>query len=162
MADVKEMGSLSTLVRPATGRRVKAVPFVEIFGGRLQGVVSSGSDIERVYVSFFEGSTGNYGCSTNNNRPCSGVGRGPCGHLWEMLGEGWNQFGVERLVSGLKLPCDAGQIANVSQLRKFLGHGQLMREQASSVFSRFLNYLEHTQRPTSAVPTPEMAWFICG
>ncbi|MGK0290957.1 MAG: hypothetical protein ACI86H_002421 [bacterium] len=48
-------------------RNIKKVPFVELFNHRLQGVVSSGSDISRVYVSFFEAETLNYYCSTNNN-----------------------------------------------------------------------------------------------
>ncbi|MCA9625984.1 MAG: hypothetical protein KC731_43480, partial [Myxococcales bacterium] len=52
----------------ACSRNVKKVPFVELFGGRVQGVVSSGSDVKRVYVSFMEARTGNFYCSTNNNR----------------------------------------------------------------------------------------------
>ncbi len=32
-------------------RKLAKVPFLELSEGRLQGVVSSGSDIERVYVS---------------------------------------------------------------------------------------------------------------
>ena len=51
-------------------RAVKTVPFVELASGRLQGVVSSGSDIKRVYVSFIEAGSGDYYCCTNNNRPC--------------------------------------------------------------------------------------------
>ncbi len=60
-------------------RNIKKVPFVELFHGRLQGVVSSGSDIKRVYVSFFEAGTHDFYCSTNNNRPCGGLGGYPCG-----------------------------------------------------------------------------------
>ena len=59
----------------ATGKLdVETVPFVEMADGKLRGVVSSGSDIHRVYVSFLEGRTGNYYCCTNNNRPCGGLG----------------------------------------------------------------------------------------
>ena len=36
------------LLRPRT---VKKVPFVELYSGRLQGVISSGSDENRVYVA---------------------------------------------------------------------------------------------------------------
>ena len=47
--------------RPAANRRkVREVPFVEMYGNRVQGVVSSGSDIERVYVSYFEAGTLNF------------------------------------------------------------------------------------------------------
>ena len=35
---------------PSRPRKVKDVPYVELFGGRVQGVVSSGSDENRVYV----------------------------------------------------------------------------------------------------------------
>lgn len=54
-------------------RDVKEVPFVELSDKRLQDVVSSGSDIERVYVSYFEVGTLDYYCNTNNNRPYAGL-----------------------------------------------------------------------------------------
>jgi hypothetical protein len=50
------------------------VPFVELAERRLQGVVSSGSDIERVSVSSIAGRTHEFSCPTNNNRPCGGAG----------------------------------------------------------------------------------------
>ena len=41
--------------RATPGQRdIRKVPFVELFNDRLQGVVSSGSDITRVYVSFLK------------------------------------------------------------------------------------------------------------
>jgi hypothetical protein len=39
------------VVPPIRPRKLAKVPFLELADGRLQGVVSSGSDIERVYVS---------------------------------------------------------------------------------------------------------------
>ncbi len=74
-------------------RTVKSVPFVELAGGRVQGVVSSGSDIERVYVSFVETGSGDYYCCTNNNRPCGGAPGGSRKHIVEMVDEAILQFG---------------------------------------------------------------------
>jgi len=74
-------------VAPPGKRDIKKVPFVELFGDRLQGVVSSGSDIERVYVSFFAAESLDFYCSTNNNRPCGGLGIYPCKHLQALLQE---------------------------------------------------------------------------
>src|SRR5688500_6514644 len=47
----RERRSTTPVVPPARPRKLAKVPFVELSEGRLQGVVSSGSDIERVYVS---------------------------------------------------------------------------------------------------------------
>src|SRR5688572_1763236 len=77
-------------------RKVDKVPFVELYAGRLQGVVSSGSDEDRVYVSYFEAGTTNFYCSTNNNRPCGGLRGSPCKHLDALMGEGLLQFGAGR------------------------------------------------------------------
>ena len=52
---------LTAVYRPEK-RNTKKVPFVELFNGRVQGVVSSGSDINRVYVAFFEAGTGDFYC----------------------------------------------------------------------------------------------------
>src|SRR6185436_17863511 len=87
----------------AKSRDVKDVPFVELYAGRLQGVVSSGSDIERVYVSYFEAGTGNYYCSTNNNRPCGGLRGSPCKHLGWLADEALLQFGAARIIAYLGL-----------------------------------------------------------
>ena len=46
-----EKSSTARVIPPARPRKLAKVPFVELADGRLQGVVSSGSDIERVYVS---------------------------------------------------------------------------------------------------------------
>ena len=48
-------------------RNVKKVPFLELKNNRLQGVVSSGSDIMRVYVSFIQAGDFQFNCRTNNN-----------------------------------------------------------------------------------------------
>ncbi len=43
-----ERTSLVSHYAPPVKRAVQAVPFVELESGRLQGIVSSGSDIKRV------------------------------------------------------------------------------------------------------------------
>jgi len=53
----------------AEPRDVDTVPYVELADGRLQGVVSSGSDVERVYCAFIEAGSLAYYSSTNNDRP---------------------------------------------------------------------------------------------
>src|SRR5688572_26616711 len=93
-------------------RDVKKVPFVELLDKRLQGIVSSGSDIERVYVSYFEVGTLNYGCGTNNNRPCGGLRGYPCSHLQELLHEATVQYGFDEVVDFLRLPVERGSIKN--------------------------------------------------
>jgi hypothetical protein len=144
------------LVKP---RKIKKVPFVELFSGRVQGVVSSGSDENRVYVSFFEAGTQNYSCSTNNNRPCGGGGL--CKHLDELLGEAVLQYGAERVARYLEIPGDLSQLKSSYDIRsKIRGRG--MRAEASMVFSRFLNYLRFVELAGSNEPNPEMTWFISG
>jgi hypothetical protein len=146
------------LVKP---RKVKDVPFVELFGGRVQGVVSSGSDINRVYVSFFEAAGGGASCSTNNNRPCGGGGI--CKHLQKLLEEAVLQFGAERVGRYLAIPGDPSQLKTshdiLGQLR---GGGRAGRAEAGVVFSRFLNYLRFVELEGSQEPMPEMSWFISG
>ena len=77
----------------ATCRRC---PSSSCSGGRLQGVVSSGSDAARVYVSCISANTGDYYCATNNNRPCGGLRGGPCKHLDALVVNAVAQYGAER------------------------------------------------------------------
>lgn len=152
--------SFNTPVMGATSgkRNIKKVPFVELFNGRLQGVVSSGSDIERVYVSFFEAGTIDFYCSTNNNRPCGGLGGYPCNHLRELLEEAITQYGFEAVVQFLKPPGDWSQMQATHDL--LARTGQPKKEPAREVFSRFLNHLHYLELPSANTPLPEMNWFI--
>jgi hypothetical protein len=68
-----EKASTVRVMPSARPRKLAKVPFVELADGRLQGVVSSGSDIERVYVSSVAAGSYTFACSTNNNRPCGGA-----------------------------------------------------------------------------------------
>jgi len=83
-------------------RDVDTVPFVELFANRVQGVVSSGSDVERVYCAFFEAGTGHHYSSTNNNRPDAGTDK----RLGWLLDEAASQFGLERVARYLEAGCD--------------------------------------------------------
>src|SRR5690349_10878189 len=85
-------------------RDIKKVPFVELFNHRLQGIDSSGSGIERVYVSYFEAGSLDYCCSTNNNRPCGGLGGYPCNHLRELMQEAVVQYGLPTVIQFLRVP----------------------------------------------------------
>ncbi len=140
-------------------RNIKKVPFVELFNGRLQGVVSSGSDIKRVYVSFFEAETLNFYCSTNNNRLCGGLGYRSCKHLDLLLSEAVAQYGIEQVARFLKVPGDLTQIKQARDIKARLS-GSKKKEPASEVFSRFLNYLRYFELDAPDQPIPEMNWFI--
>src|SRR5215813_865450 len=113
-------------------RDVKKVPFVELFDHRLQGIVSSGSDIERVYVSYFESRTLNYCCSTNNNRPCGGLRGSPCNHLRELLHEAVNQYGMERVIQFLQVPGDIAAILDDDDIVRRAG--AMKNEFAGDIF----------------------------
>jgi hypothetical protein len=140
-------------------RDVKKVPFVELVDGRLQGVVSSGSDIQRVYVSFFEVGTLNFSCSTNNNRPCGGANASPCGHLRELLEEAIAQYGFEAVVKFLRLPGDTAQITTAHDI--LIQRGRRAPDQAgSTIFTRFLSDLQALEAPASDAPLHEMSWFV--
>ena len=140
-----------------TTRDVKKVPFVELFDGRLQGVVSSGSDIQRVYVAFFEMGSLNFSCSTNNNRPCGGLRGAPCSHLLELLTEAIAQEGLERVVRFLKLP---GDLAAYQQPYDIVRHaGQLSQLPAGQIFSRFLQHLALLELAPYRDEIAATAWF---
>ena len=148
----------TSVVRGETpgGRSVKSVPFVELAGGRVQGVVSSGSDIERVYVAYFEAGTGDYYCVTNNNRPCGGLRGSPCKHIAEMVDEAILEFGSRRVAEYL------GVEAAIGDSRTILAtvRGNEKKEPPGVLFSRFLNYLRYCEIRPSPRTILEMGWFI--
>src|SRR5215472_4659950 len=98
-----EQRSTARVVPPARPRKLAKVPFVELADGRLQGVVSSGSDIERVYVSSISARDHAYHCSTNNNRPCGGVRGSMCNHLRALVDEAVLQYGIDRVARYLRV-----------------------------------------------------------
>ncbi|MBA9001543.1 hypothetical protein [Thermomonospora cellulosilytica] len=149
-----EERSAVRVVPPVQPRKLAKVPFVELAEGRLQGVVSSGSDIARVYVSSIAAETHDFSCSTNNNRPCGGVGGGyRCKHLDALIDEAVKQYGLARVARYLKVEAKEGD-----DLRSLL-QGALERAPAAAVFSRFLRHLTYLEVPASPEPLTEMHWF---
>lgn len=165
-----ERSSTARVTPPARPRKLAKVPFVELADGRLQGVVSSGSDIERVYVSSVEAGSYTYACSTNNNRPCGGARGRFCNHILALNTEAVLQYGADRVVRYLRVdvtgaalnqpaPADditADDIAVAMELaRPSLGDATA----ASAVFSRFLRHLAYLELAPATGPLPEMQWF---
>lgn len=144
------------LVPPVVPRKLAKVPFVELADGRLQGVVSSGSDIERVYVSSITAGSHGYSCSTNNNRPCGGLGSRMCKHLQALVEQAILQYGAERVARYLRVEFD-GDGELIHRLR-----GQRESTPAATVFSRFLRHLAYLELPETTEPLPELHWFPAG
>ncbi|MFG1919326.1 hypothetical protein [Micromonospora sp. NPDC048898] len=145
------------VVPPARPRKLAKVPFVELADGRLQGVVSSGSDVERVYVSSVSAGTHAYHCSTNNNRPCGGLRGAPCKHLHALADEALLQYGSARVARYLRIDIGDGVDGGAELLARL--DGQQEATSAAMVFSRFLRHLSYLELPDSTVALPELHWF---
>jgi hypothetical protein len=156
-----EKSSTARVIPPARPRKLAKVPFVELADGRLQGVVSSGSDIERVYVSSVAAGTFAFACSTNNNRPCGGARGSFCNHVLVLINEAVLQYGAERVSRYLRIetadgePSAEGIAAGMSTTRPPQGDSAA----AAPVFSRFLRHLAYLDLPSTTAPLPEMQWF---
>ncbi|MFB7569725.1 hypothetical protein [Streptomyces sp. NPDC056165] len=158
---VWEKSSTARVVPSARPRKLAKVPFVELADGRLQGVVSSGSDIGRVYVSSVEAGTYAFACSTNNNRPCGGARGMFCNHIRALIGEAVLQYGAERVARYLKVEVDAAvpdahAVTDVMTATRPAAAGS---SAAARVFSRFLRHLAYLELAPSTAPLPEMQWF---
>ena len=135
---------------------VETVPFVEMADGKLRGVVSSGSDVERVYCAFVEAGSLAYYSSTNNNRPDAGTAK----RIGWLLEAAVAQFGVEAVVRFLKLPTDPAKVKRHSDIHAVvLSKGRPRAEPSGEIFARFLNYLRRVELTCAPGPVPEMAWF---
>lgn len=156
-----EKSSTARVMPPARPRTLAKVPFVELADGRLQGVVSSGSDIERVYVSSIAAGTYTFTCSTNNNRPCGGVRGSFCNHIRAMINEAVLQYGAERVARYLRVEIADGEpsaqsiAADMSAMSPPPGDTRA----AAPVFSRFLRHLAYLEVAATTAPLPEMHWF---
>ncbi|MEU3843713.1 hypothetical protein AB0E88_27205 [Streptomyces sp. NPDC028635] len=160
MSDV-ERSSTTRVVPPARPRKLAKVPFVELADGRLQGVVSSGSDIERVYVSSVAAASYAYACSTNNNRPCGGARGGFCNHIGALINESVLQYGAERVARYLRVDLGASEPGAQSIRLAMSGTRPAPADSkgAASVFSRFLRHLAYLELAATTAPLPEMQWF---
>ena len=152
--------SVVQIIPEAKQRKLKKVPFVELADGRLQGVVSSGSDVNRVYVSFIKSKSFEYYCSTNNNRQCGGL-YGTCKHLGALINEAVLQYGVKRVAEYLDIPIDGDNQVDAFQISSYIrSNGQVLKEPAGMVFSRFLNHLRYLELEVSTAPNSSMDWFV--
>jgi hypothetical protein len=148
-----ERRSVVRVVPPVRARKLAKVPFVELADGRLQGVVSSGSDIARVYVSSIAARTHGYSCGTNNNRPCGGLHGAPCKHLRALVDEAVLQYGLDRVARYLRVDVGEGE-----DLMDRLD-GSPEPAPAAVVFSRFLRHLAYLELPDTTEPIDELHWF---
>ncbi|NBE52807.1 hypothetical protein [Streptomyces boluensis] len=156
-----ERSSTARVIAPARPRKLAKVPFVELADGRMQGVVSSGSDIGRVYVSSIAASTYAYGCSTNNNRPCGGARGWYCNHIRALIGEAVLQYGAERVARYLKVDLADAEPSGDSLIDAMFATrpGADHSGAAATVFSRFLRHLAYLELAPTTAPLPEMQWF---
>ena len=162
MSEWEEL-SLTRVVPPARPRKLAKVPFVELADGRLQGVVSSGSDIERVYVSSVAAGDFAFSCSTNNNRPCGGAHGSFCKHILALITEAEVQYGAERVARYMRMelppaPEDAKGRDLGSAMSATLPR-QSDDKPAAQVFARFLRHLAYLEHAPTTAPLPEMQWF---
>ncbi|MER6348098.1 hypothetical protein ACWC10_04205 [Streptomyces sp. NPDC001595] len=156
-----ERSSTARVIPPARPRKLAKVPFVELADGRLQGVVSSGSDIERVYVSSVAAATFAYACSTNNNRPCGGARGGFCNHIRALINEAVLQYGAARVARYLRVDLGDGEptAPDVTTAMATTRPSPADSKAAASVFSRFLRHLAYLELDATTAPLPEMQWF---
>jgi hypothetical protein len=148
-----EQRSVVRVVAPVEPRKLAKVPFVELADGRLQGVVSSGSDIERVYVSSITAGTHALSCSTNNNRPCGALHGYACKHIRMLADEAVLQYGMDRVARYLRVEVaeDGDLIDSLNRL--------VERTPAAVVFSRFLRHLAYLEVPDSTEQLAKLHWF---
>jgi hypothetical protein len=156
--------STARVIPPVRPRKLAKVPFVELADRRLQGVVSSGSDPDRVYVSWIGAGSHDFNCSTNNNRPCGGLRGSPCNHLRALADEAVRQYGADHVARYLRI--DTGGVAGGGTAGEPTGddligrlHGRHEPTPAAVVFSRFLRHLAYLELPGSTGPIPELHWF---
>ncbi|MET7640882.1 hypothetical protein [Streptomyces sp. NPDC005438] len=158
---VWEKSSAARVIPPARPRKLAKVPFVELADGRLQGVVSSGSDIGRVYVSSVEAATFTFACSTNNNRPCGGARGTFCNHLRALVSEAVLQYGAARVTRYLRVDLSDPEPDVIALTSAMTGTrpAQGDASAAAPVFSRFLRHLAYLELEPTTAPLPEMQWF---
>ncbi|UGQ12230.1 hypothetical protein LO772_01045 [Yinghuangia sp. ASG 101] len=160
MSSAWEESSAARVVPPARPRKLAKVPFVELADGRVQGVVSSGSDAARVYVSSVAAKSFAFACSTNNNRPCGGARYGFCNHIGAMIAEAVLQYGPERVARYLRVET-GGEPTGFDIAHAMTGSDPrpASDKPAAAVFSRFLRHLAYLELAPSTAPLPEMQWF---
>ena len=156
-----EQSSVVQVIPPIQPRKLAKVPFVELADGRLQGVVSSGSDPKRVYVSSVAAGSHGFTCSTNNNRSCGGAGGSYwCNHVRALVAEAILQYGLDRVTRYLRVSVDQS-VTTATDLEHVI-NGSYESMQAGMVFSRFLRHLSYLELPRTSEPVSELHWFPSG
>src|SRR5262249_6626375 len=154
-----EKSSTARVIPPARPRKLAKVPFVELADGRLQGVVSSGSDIERVYVSSVEAGTYAFACSTNHNRPCGGARGMVRNHIRALTDEAVLRYGAERVARYLRVEDTEPNAQSITVGMSSTRPPHADTRAAAPVFSRFLRHLAYLEFAPVTAPVPEMHWF---
>jgi hypothetical protein len=154
-----EKSSTARVIAPARPRKLAKVPFAELADGRLQGVVSSGSDIERVYVSSVTAGSYAFACSTNNNRPCGGARGSFCNHIRTLVSEAVLQYGGGRAARYLKVEITEPDAESITAAMSAARPAQDGTRAAAPVFSRFLRHLAYLELAPVTTPVPELQWF---
>lgn len=153
-----ERSSTARVTPPSQPRKLAKVPFVELADGRLQGIVSSGSDLKRVYVSSIAAKDLAFTCRTNNNRPCGGAHGSPCKHIDALIAEAALQYGADRVTRYLRVEGSTGSPEFATVLRSATP-ADSPESVTASVFARFLHDLALLEIEPTTAPLPEMQWF---
>jgi hypothetical protein len=154
-----EERATARVVWPVRPRKLAKVPFVELADDRLQGVVSSGSDVERVYVSSISAGEHAYHCGTNNNRPCGGARGGLCNHLRTLVDEAVAQYDLDRVARYLRVELAETATRGADLVAALRVRPESAPTVTATVFSRFLRHLAYLELPASTRPVPELHWF---
>lgn len=156
-----ESSSVVRVLAPARPRKLAKVPFVELADGRLQGVVSSGSDPGRVYVSSVAAGSYEFACSTNNNRPCGGARGSFCNHIRALVTEAVLQYGGQRVARYLRAEVTQEEVTteDIMAAARKARPPQGDTSSAAVVFSQFLRHLAYLELTPATTAVPEMQWF---
>ena len=150
-----ERRSVVPVSAPVQSRKLAKVPFAELAEGRLQGVVSSGSDPARVYVSSITAGDHGLSCNTNNNRPCGGLSTPyACNHIRALADAAVAQYGLDRVARYLRVELPSAHADLWAGL-----HPTTAPSHAAEVFSSFLRHLAYLEVPATTEPLPELQWF---
>ena len=145
MINIKNSESIGILSPPPSRiKGVKKVPFVEFYNNRIQGVVSSGSSLERVYVCVLDFGKNTFTCHTNNNRPCGGLRGSMCSHLSSLL---TNAKTVDT-IKGLEV---------INKTYSLVQDGSARYSEVFTRFQEKLRFLELDNTKDESIP--ETRWF---
>ena len=130
---------------PRRKYKIKKVPFMEFRDNKIQGVVSSGSSVERVYVCVINLEDKTFTCHTNNNRTCGGLRGEMCSHIKALLDVARRDQETKSLIMQ-------------SNFDFFNADG---RRRYSDVFTRFQEQLKFLEIELGEKENfPEMSWFV--